>query len=969
MKSTTHACILMIMLFSAPPNEFRIQEETQPQRLLDGVQEAWVSRYGSGLSPAFDIARVLTTDGEGNVYVAGYSSNSRSGVDYRVVKYDASGRQIWTADYNGTGNGDDLAFAIAADAAGNVYVTGRSAGASSFFDYATVKYNSAGKQIWVVRYNGPGNGLDNPTAILVDQNGNVFVTGESLGAGTSNDYATIKYNSTGVQEWVARYNGPSNSVDEATAMAIDSAGNVYVTGLSSGAIYDYVTIKYNSRGVLQWAARYNGPANHWDNPTAIGVDNSGNVYVTGQSYGLNGPFDYATIKYNGAGVQPWVSRYSHTPNSADGATALAIDATGNIYVSGWSWGEGTNVDYATIKYDSEGAVRWIARYNGPGNDYDATKALTLDKAGNVYVTGWSVGAGSFYDYATIKYDANGVEKWVARYNGPGNLPDWVSAISVDDSANVFVTGFCQLADRSWDYATVKYNDDGVERWSARYNGPGKSYETASDLAIDGSGNVYVTGWSESATTNRDYATVKLNNDGIQQWAVRYNSPANLEDVPVAVAVDNHGNVYVTGRSMGIGTDFDYATIKYDQLGVQQWAARYNAPANLPDEVTALAVDAAGNVYVTGRSTSFESNSDLVTIKYNSFGVEQWVSRYKNQDRFSGGAKAIAIDDSGNVYVTGRSGLSDYLTIKYDSAGIEQWVARSKNLGGAIAIRLDRAGNVYVTGSGYNVISTVKYDARGVEQWLRRYVGPADDWKEASDFAIDDSANVYITGWSETSHSTADYVTIKYNTSGVEQWVARYNRTGYSYGRAFSLAVDRFGNVYVTGSEEGYLTLKYDRAGVLKWLINYRGSWNSYNQPAALAVDAAGNVYLTGTSGFEDVNFYEKWSNFTTIKYTQTTPVSVDEKKASKPQKYHLSQNYPNPCNPSTTIRYALPKSEYVTLKIYNLIGKEIATLVRGKKAAGEYQVQWNAGDLPGGLYLYRLQVGEYVATRKLVLMK
>ena len=969
MKTKTQACFLMIMLYSTSPNEIRTREETQPQHFPDGVQEAWISRYGSGLSPAFDIARALTTDGAGNVYIAGYSPNSLSGVDYRIVKYDASGRQIWTAEYNGTGNGDDLAFAIAADASGNVYVTGRSVGSGSFFDYATIKYNRAGMQMWVARYNGPGNWLDNPTSIQVDKNGNVYVTGGSLGAGTSSDYATIKYNSAGVQEWVARYNGPSNSVDEATAMAVDGTGNVYVTGLSSGAIYDYVTLKYNSQGVVQWVARYNGPVNHWDNPTAIGVDNSGNVYVTGQSYGLNGPFDYATVKYNGAGIQQWVSRYSHTANSSDGATALAIDAKGNIYVSGWSWGEKTNVDYATIKYDSEGAVRWIARYNGPGNDYDATKALTLDKAGNVYVTGWSVGAGSFYDYATIKYDINGMEKWVARYNGPGNLPDWVSAISVDDSENVHVTGFCQLADRSWDYATVKYNNTGAEQWIARHDGQGKSYDVAIDMAVDGTGNVYVTGWSESATTNRDYATVKLNNDGVQQWVVRYDSPENLEDVPVAVAVDNHSNVYVTGRSKGISTDFDYATIKYDHVGVQQWAARYNAAANLTDEATALAVDDAGNVYVTGRSTSFESNSDFVTIKYDRFGVEQWMARYKNQDRFSGGAKAIAIDDSGNVYVTGRSGLSDYLTIKYDSAGMEQWVARGKGLGGAIAIRLDHAGNVYVTGSGYKVISTVKYDARGAEQWLRRYVGPADDWKEASDFAIDDSANVYITGWSETSHSTADYVTIKYNTSGVEQWVARYNRTGYSYGRAISLAVDGLGNVYVTGSEEGYLTLKYDRTGVLKWLANYSGSPNSYNQPAALALDAAGNVYVAGTSGFEDVNFYEKWSNFATIKYTQTTSVSVDENQIGVPQTHRLSQNYPNPFNPSTTIRYALPKSEYVTLKVFDLMGKEVATLVSARKGTGEYQVYWDAGDLPGGVYLYRLQVGDYVATKKLVLMK
>ncbi|MBK6772394.1 MAG: SBBP repeat-containing protein [Ignavibacteria bacterium] len=224
-------------------------------------------------------------------------------------------------------------------------------------------------QQWVARYNGPGN-LDDfaDYSLAVDGSGNVYVTGYSAGSGTSSDYATIKYNSSGVQQWVARYNGPGNSYDEATSLAVDGSGNVYVTGYSidSGTSSDYyATVKYNSSGVQQWVARYNGPGNSYDYAVSLAVDGSGNVYVTGSSYGSGTSIDYATIKYNSSGVQQWVASYNGPGNSDDRTYSLAVDGSGNVYVRGSSYGSGTY--YATIKYNSSGVQQWVARYNGPGN--------------------------------------------------------------------------------------------------------------------------------------------------------------------------------------------------------------------------------------------------------------------------------------------------------------------------------------------------------------------------------------------------------------------------------------------------------------------------------------------------------------------------------------------------------------------------------------------------------------------------
>ena len=116
------------------------------------------------------------------------------------------------------------------------------------------------------------------------------------------------------QEWVSIYNGPGNNYDEAHSIAVDGLGNVYVTGASktgTGAgTEDFTTIKYDVAGVEQWVSRYNGPGNGYDEAFDIAVDDSGNVYVTGFSLGIGTGYDYATVKYNSAGVQQWASRYN-----------------------------------------------------------------------------------------------------------------------------------------------------------------------------------------------------------------------------------------------------------------------------------------------------------------------------------------------------------------------------------------------------------------------------------------------------------------------------------------------------------------------------------------------------------------------------------------------------------------------------------------------------------------------------------
>jgi len=250
----------------------------------------------------------------------------------------------------------------------------------------------------------------------------------------------------------------------------------------------------------------------------------------------------------------------------------------------------------------------VAKYNGPGGDWDGASALAVDDSGNVYITGSSEGIGTGHDYTTIKYDNDGNEVWVAGHSEPGDVDDEAYAIALDGSGNVYVTGIANWYDRtSGDYVTIKYGSDSNEPvWVARYNGAGDLQDIALDMALDDSGNIYVTGISDyirgtihEPASGGNYATVKYGPDSNEPvWVAVYAGPPGVMDIAQAVAVDDSGNVYVAGFNNA------YVTIKYSQctmsldLDIDELWMYQNLPAaptssNLTASVS-VADDPAGN---------------------------------------------------------------------------------------------------------------------------------------------------------------------------------------------------------------------------------------------------------------------------------------------------------------------------------------------------------------------------------------
>lgn len=444
--------------------------------------------------------------------------------------------------------------------------------------------------------------------------------------------------------WVRRYNGNANKYDQPyreTILAIDDIGNVYVTGITDkhpnphpdSNNYDYLTIKYNSTGEVKWIKSYYGPTDKNDIATAIAIDNIGNVYVTGISYDSITGDDFLTIKYDSTGVEQWIARYD-LGHESDHPYCLAVDDSGNVYVGG----SGTHIpgiwDYLVVKYNPDGDTVWVRTYNGSADDEDYGTAMAIDGSGNMYITGRSHQSGTVgcYDYATIKYNSAGDEQWVARYNGPDGSTDETWGIAVDDAGNVYVTGASSTG-YAWNSATVKYNTTGAQQWASIYDASGFSWDNGYGIVVDDSGYVYVTGNADSDpledAIGYDYLTIKYNPDGDTVWVRWYNGTANNQDEAHAIAVDNSGNVYVTGYSYGISTDRDFVTVKYSSTGVEQWIARYDGPANYWDEAWALKVDNANNIYVAGYSWGPGTRFDYATIKYSqTTGIQE---EEKNKD--------------------------------------------------------------------------------------------------------------------------------------------------------------------------------------------------------------------------------------------------------------------------------------------------------------------------------------------------
>ena len=420
-------------------------------------------------------------------------------------------------------------------------------------------------QQWLQSYGFSSPNQDSaPYAIAVRSDGGVVVSGPSSGTSGNTDFATVCYAGNGTPLWTNRFDGTGHGFDTSRFLAVDTNDNVWVTGDSmryatNSTLTDVVTIKYASNGVPVWTNRYNSFETNGAYPTGLVADSAGNAYLGAWgSYwvGFSGtPVEDALVKYDANGNIAWSKHYfAASFNSFQGLYGfgpMALGGTGNLFVAGTSGG-------SVVGFGADGSA--IITNNFSQQIIADLDLLTVDHEDNVIVTGSRWRSNSTL-YVTMKFTPTGGPLWTNELPGPvyngGNVPRTL----VDPSGDIRLIGGAP-GSLPGIYHILKISGAGVPLWTNQNANFGLTNSTVEDAAIDNAGNLYLTGFTPAANGKRDFVTLKFSSDGHLVWSNRFDGPLNRDDIAFGIAASSAGEVYIAGRSEGLNGKRDFATIKY-----------------------------------------------------------------------------------------------------------------------------------------------------------------------------------------------------------------------------------------------------------------------------------------------------------------------------------------------------------------------------------------------------------------------
>lgn len=594
--------------------------------------------------------------------------------------------------------------------------------------------------------------------------------------GTDWDVRVTAFQQTGSIAWSHTYS--SGADDIAGGLVKNFANELFVaSAIHNGTDYDWLVVRYNSSGVAQSAQVLDWGAD--DIPTCLAADNAGNVYVAGTSDdGASGGVNVRIAKFTSTGAVAWSVPYDGGVG-ADTAKEIACDTSGNCYVVG-SAATSQGDDVLLLRVTTAGTVDWNRRFNGGVAGVNLPGGIARDSSGGCVLNG-SVYNGADYDWFTAAYDNTGTQSWRDDFATAGvdELAQDIAIDGNDDTASVGIVG-SGSGTSLW---TLLIDDTGARTWTDSMARPG------------------LTG---------GFAAYRDN--GLPR---------------VAATFAHNGNTDCAVRAFNSGGTLSFSN---------------KQPADDRVQIYAAACDSAGNTYVAGEQEILSSYRALL-VKYDSSGQQEWVRVYG--DNF-GRWKGLAIGPGGNVCVTGEVfGVSNWtaVTACYTPSGALAWAATYASPSGrGVDIEVDSAGNVYsavwgrtaaYSGSGEDLL-VLTYDSGGTPGWTYLYATSRED--RPVDLTRDAAGNLYIVGDVDTDLAGTGWVnflTIKLDAAGNEQWVRNYDFGG-SDDHAHSVVVDAAGNVYVAGtcwdSGVGTGVISYDSGGNLRW------DETEFNTPSAAPVD-------------------------------------------------------------------------------------------------------------------------------------
>ncbi|MBP8755138.1 MAG: T9SS type A sorting domain-containing protein, partial [Chitinophagales bacterium] len=399
------------------------------------------------------------------------------------------------------------------------------------------------------------------------------------------------------------------------------------------------------------------------------------------------------------------------------------------------------------------------------------------------------------------------------------------------------------------------------------------------------------------------------------WAQQYNyGIANETDKAIGIAISNDNKIYITGRSdqdAGIISNDDIVTIKYSSAGIVEWTNRFNGIGNGIDNVKSIKVSSAGNIYVVGKTFS-GSDLDIVLIKYNAGGVQQWVKTFNGSFGDDEGI-AMTIDSEENIFVVGESFNSDankdIILLHYSSAGSLLWSQQYDGIENgndeAKSICLDSNGNIIIAATTSpdtasatlnGDITLLKFSGDGSLIWEETYINELND--DASEAVVDSENNIFITGQTDNGSGgniDYNYVTLSYSPDGILTDEQVYDGTGHASDVPNTLLVKENG-FYVAG-----------------------GSYGETSQRDIVTI-------LYGTTP-QDIHFFDNEKSNITV--------------------------FPNPVQTNFTLQF--PQNDFLTGSAINILITDLSgRQVRSVTSQYNQNILLNRGTIPAGAYLINI---------------
>lgn len=703
----------------------------------------WEARE-TGTQYAVEYGMVIGLDNSGNPIAAGVHWNGTD-MDLRTVKYDpVTGNVLWRATYNNSQaeDGLDAPAALTTDSNGNIYIAGITYTGTNIA-FLTLKYDSSGNLLWSVTDNNPlPDSWNEPSAIITDANGNVLVTGY---AGNSNYYAgyyTIKYDSNGTKLWSQLHNYQPNGVDTnsfAKDIDFDANGNYYVTGIYGDELSG--TIKYDSAGNELWVKTYQ-TGTDLTRGFDVEVVSSNEIYVAGTHYGTFSNDGLVLLSYKDDGTQNWVQETNDLIGIRTGH--FDLDSNNQPVIAGFGKDPNNSDQWIRIyKYDNTGSLDadteylktyspmvGIQGFTGMGLNDDQSVYFAMD----VFYTA----EGGVFEYGKLSFDpAETSPIWTGTFENDGTTRSSMLHSITDDSNNTYTTssfGAYENGNYVTKLSVIKYDDQGDVAWEKIYNPEANGFGTTGIMVdVNTTGDVVVF-LSPGVFETDPLRLKKYDSQGNLLWQTQ----KTVHSAALYVLLtDDSGNIYIGGSSRENTTDpaTQFTLIKFSPTGTELWAS-FDDSGVAGDNIFAInagEINSAGEIILTGASgvgTMFSEDVDLAVLKYDGNGTLLSFDSFPQTGKNSSGTDLL-IDQNDNIYINGLTQdkstyAEEMLLLKLDSQNAQQWISFYGETGRNVrSYTIDQysTGELLVSGRSYvvgldNKMVLVKFDTNGNQVWVK-----------------------------------------------------------------------------------------------------------------------------------------------------------------------------------------------------------------------------------------------------------